>query len=563
MTQKAWYIGNTTIRNAKRLKDGLRVLANSHLHGNLIGRENELEFAKLLSEAGVVSAIRDYDSHSSTAGDMGRKWRAALMQLGFIRSPQEENPFTITPNGKRLIEATNLPSEQECFLRSLLAYQIPSQIENFPSQVFSPLRIILEVLNALEKRGMDASISKEEMASIVQLVVEIENVEKAVLELSDIRRTISTLGNRRDKIRFLREYRENVARDCDRQKSDTLFDYADTNFRYLKLTGLFVETGRKLSFAPYKKTIIEQILSKSWEPIPDNQYLSVLTNGASLPTDNAPQAIEAIKSTISLLEDSGKEVSIPEFSGLDVADLSQLRFVLEEDWLKQLEKQYALGQKEQWEEILAYLRALTEPKRGIIPQGEAPAYFEWAIWRAFLAINSLVNEPWEARRFRVDQEFLPMSPAPGNGPDLIFEFEDFVLVGEVTLTSSSRQEAAEGEPVRRHVAELIDKYEEMGKRVYGLFVANRIDTNTAETFRIGVWYRPDDSKMALRIVPLTLTQFADLFEAGFKEGRRLDSHFIEDLLRDCIIDSNNDAPNWKRLIGTKVNLSLAKLQRQN
>jgi len=70
----------------------------------------------------------------------------------------------------------------------------------------------------------------------------------------------------------------------------------------------------------------------------------------------------------------------------------------------------------------------------------------------------LVNKPWDARRFKIDQDFLPVGTAPGNGPDIVFEFDDMVVVVEVTLTSSSRQEAAEGEPVRRHVA----KYSGLG-----------------------------------------------------------------------------------------------------
>ena len=63
-----------------------------------------------------------------------------------------------------------------------------------------------------------------------------------------------------------------------------------------------------------------------------------------------------------------------------------------------------------------------------------------------------------------------------------FIFEDAVVVVEVTLTSSSRQEAAEGEPVRRHVA-LYAEENTTGKDVYGLFIAPRVDTNTAHTFQ--------------------------------------------------------------------------------
>ena len=128
----------------------------------------------------------------------------------------------------------------------------------------------------------------------------------------------------------------------------------------------------------------------------------------------------------------------------------------------------------------------------------------------------MVNKPYEVRRFKVDQDFLPVSTAPGNGPDLIAEFADCLVVIEVTLSENSRQEAMEGEPVRRHVADLMQKY---NKPVYGLFVANRIDSNTAETFRIGVWYTRDDERLELRIVPFTLAQFSAFFKAMFLSGR--------------------------------------------
>ncbi len=58
------------------------------------------------------------------------------------------------------------------------------------------------------------------------------------------------------------------------------------------------------------------------------------------------------------------------------------------------------------------------------------------------------------------------------------EFEDFTILTEVTMSTSSRQEAMEGQPVRRHVSDAVLKYD---KPVYGMFVAVRIDTNTAET----------------------------------------------------------------------------------
>jgi len=192
-----------------------------------------------------------------------------------------------------------------------------------------------------------------------------------------------------------------------------------------------------------------------------------------------------------------------------------------------------------------------------IPSKEAPAYFEWAIWRAFLAINSLVNEPWECRNFEIYEgpqpyeSFLPVGCARSGSPDLVFEFENFALVVEVTLSSSSRQEAAEGEPVRRHVAKIADEYLEKKKPVYGLFLALTVDTNTAETFRLAKWYRKDDSELSLKIVPLTLQQFANLFKAPSASGA-LDPALIEALLRDCLAEINSPAPAWKHSINQRV-----------
>src|SRR6266446_7058889 len=135
--KRAWYLGNTTVREAQRLRAGLAVLATSPLNGNLEGKERETAFALLLNEAEVLRIQRDLKEDIS---DLGRKWRAAMMQLGFITPDFKrlsENhlpdvlPYSVTENGQRLIESQSLPAQQECFLRSLLAYQLPSPIEQF------------------------------------------------------------------------------------------------------------------------------------------------------------------------------------------------------------------------------------------------------------------------------------------------------------------------------------------------------------------------------------------------------------------------------------------------
>ncbi|HLG65542.1 MAG TPA: hypothetical protein VKY19_26695 [Ktedonosporobacter sp.] len=58
--KKAWYLANTTIRNAKRIKDGLATLVASPLHGNLEGRSRERQFADLFQTAFAKKAPFDH-----------------------------------------------------------------------------------------------------------------------------------------------------------------------------------------------------------------------------------------------------------------------------------------------------------------------------------------------------------------------------------------------------------------------------------------------------------------------------------------------------------------------
>ena len=53
-----------------------------------------------------------------------------------------------------------------------------------------------------------------------------------------------------------------------------------------------------------------------------------------------------------------------------------------------------------------------------VPKDETPAYLEWILWRASLAIDHMVNKPYEVRGFKLDSDFLPVSAAGGGKGDL-------------------------------------------------------------------------------------------------------------------------------------------------
>jgi AlwI restriction endonuclease len=573
----SWHIGNTTVRTPYRLRDALIALAHSEYHGNLVGKSRESGFARLLHEKEILKAERIDQDDSQDFSDLGRKWRSALAQLGFVIrhltrghqkgiDPKYKDfikehpdfsgiPYEVTPNGINLINANTIPAQQECFLRALVAYRIPSVFETrYKFEQFSPLRHILEILKNLENKKAEPVIKFWEMA-ILQLTNPengYDNITNHILKDREERER-SDNKKRFDSEMRLKETGGNTT------MARTLKDYADLNIRYLKATGLFQSFGKGITISQGKRILVEKFLEDEFAVYDDNTYIKEIWTGATLPTDNRETAQTIIKALVNNIKEFGEEISFPKLEDKTPQELSNIRHDIEGQLSQIKENEFANKQIENWEEILCYMLALENPRKKIpfndemisIPAGEAPAYFEWVLWRAFLAINSLTNKPWEARRFKIDQDFLPIAPAPGRGPDLIFEFEDYVLVVEVTLTSSSRQEAAEGEPVRRHVAEIAEQHENTGKRVYGLFIALNIDSNTAETFKSGNWYKPDDSKLSLQIIPIRLDDFSKLFETGFKAGR-LTPNKIRELITECRALSNYDAPEWKSQINNQV-----------
>lgn len=575
-----WHIGNTTVRTPYRLKEALKVLNESEYVGNLVGIEREQGFAKLLNEKQVVRVDR-LNLQEENVSDLGRKWRSALAQLGFVVmhlkrglnrgvDPQIESfvkdfpgltgrPYEITPNGNRLINAEIVAEQQECFLRALVAYKIPSIFENrYKFSQFSPLRFVLEILMNLDKIGEEPIIKFEEMAAIVQCRTPDDGID-------NVKREIQTHRKERKKAADKKKYEkeklnESASAPGVLKKGETLIDYADLNFRYLKATGLFQVMGRGIGLLPEKKVLVDLIIAEKDEICDDNTYVKKLWNGAQLPIDSKIEALKVVENMAKQLAELGEKIELPGLIDLPLAEISILRNRLEEHLQHIKESVFADQQADQWKEIVDFMNVLKNRKGTIITQagdtirihgGESPVFFEWIIWRAFLAIDSLINMPWEARRFKIDQDFLPISHAPGGGPDMIFEFEEYVLVVEVTFTSSSRQEAAEGETVRRHVAEIAGKFENTGKKVYCLFIALSIDSNTADTFKSGNWYKKDDSKLSLQIVPITLDDFIILFKAGFERGR-LDPIQIKQLIVECRASSNKDAPGWKKEISAEV-----------
>ena len=529
--------GNTTVRSGARLRDGLIAINLSGKEGSLRERAGDMALIDML----VANEVIDF--HGEETYSVGRKWRAALCKMGLLYDKYESNQDEIgkidyiTPNGKRLIDAESIAAQQESFLRAIASMQLSYNGRSYKvGPGFSPLKHIVNVLLALEEATGSSQISFIEFASFAQF-------DPAKSGYEEIIKAIAAHRADRDKADNKKKYDTSTLEASvlknGRVVLSSYIDYADENIRYLKATGCFSSVGKGIAIAPSKYDFLKELLLSIQEQSSVVEYWKNATNGAKLPTDDlsvAARSLETLQVEASKRGIPFKEVAL---AG-DVGTLNNSRYDLEELIALNQELDYAHEQRNQVDEILQYLSVLlpkdTRPDGLVteieveIPRGEGPAYLEWAVWRAFLAINKLMNPPFESRKFKVDRDFLPTNHAPGNGPDLVFEFASYVLVVEVTLLTSDRQATAEQVGVRRHVYEIAKNA--IDKPVYCLFLAPSIKNETARDFRKASYEEDDGSELDLTIIPITISTFMHTFNSLLKE-KEPNSQIFQTLIDKC------------------------------
>ena len=551
-----WLVGNTGLRNPNRIQDGFSVFAGSAFVGNLHGRDNEIGFMNLLDEKGIIQNQAGKDESGSHA----RKWRLMFAKNGFIypqvkaKDGKQEDLGTlddITPFGRSFLKADTYPAVQECYLRAMSVEQFP-----MPDGVhyFSPLRWLLAIMLELERRTGSSEISRIEFALWGHTTNPSYDLNKVVDSILDLRQRRSAAPAKRpfDK-KEIAERGKNY-----NKKADNFLDYTDMNMRYLRISGLLQRKGRGLVIVQSKHVLAEKLAKSTGSAEQIMEQYKLLCNGAPLPTDDIHIAKTILDDLIKQMKERHIAFDISDLPLTTPAEINIARRRLENVLAQTDEIQYANDQCNQWQEIADYMSLLIkgggklvydEDNAIEVPKDETPAYLEWTLWRAALAIDHMVNKPYEVRGFKLDSDFMPVSAAGGGKGDLYCEFADFTILTEVTMSTSSRQEAMEGEPVRRHVSDAVLKYD---KPVYGMFIAVRIDTNTAETFRHGVWYAKGDVKQRLDIVPFTLEQFRQYFVAMF-ETKQATPEKLKDLILACEVTRDVvDAPEWKRHIDHSV-----------
>ncbi|WP_196595787.1 AlwI family type II restriction endonuclease [Pectinatus frisingensis] len=553
-----WQVGNTGVRNPMRIQDALMVYAKSDLVGKLRSVEGASLLMSLLSAKGVLNNQAGKDS----SGSYGRKWRLVFNQngftypevavkYGFCKEDKQNDLGAIdhlTPFGEAFLKANTVPAVQECFLRSMIINMKKAKNGKY----FSPLSWTLAVLLELEKKTGNTAVSFVEFATCIQTSDPSNNIMVVVDDILKIRKQKQKSTAKKV---FDRKLYEKLGERYPK-RAENFKEYGDMNLRYLRASGIIQRKGRGIAIVKEKHKLTITLTKKLLSEDSQLSRYQILCTGPKLPIDDINMAREILEDLIIQYKSRHLEIDISKYSMGSAIDINNARRSIEAKLSEANELIYAEQQASEWREISDYMSLIM--KRGgtkeydddremiKVPKEEVAAYLEWVIWRAILAIDHLKNAPYQVRSFRVDQDFMPVNTAPGNRPDLVAEFDDCVLIIEVTMSENSRQEAMEGEPVRRHLADAMQIY---NKPVYGLFIARNVDVNTVETFRHGVWYTKNENKLDLHIVPFSLKQFKLFFEGIFKDNDEAKPTQLINLMSAFDMDRKLlDAPQWKHRI---------------
>ncbi|UKB81030.1 AlwI family type II restriction endonuclease [Chryseobacterium sp. MEBOG07] len=570
---QVWNIGNTTVRNPKRIENALKVYVEEGFSGNAKGPEREAQLHAKLKERDVL----EFDGEASAWN--GRKWRAAFYQLGFIsyekylinetiETPSQlfslielqhiNSAFQLTPAGKKLIEAIAIPEIEEIYTRQFTCYEVPNLLESsFPEGRMKPFILFLQVLKLLQDSNNEG-LNKFETGLFLQKfqnhTEELPNIVfQQILQFRQELQACTTATLKRElKNKYKIQLQSEIG-----ISPNSVMDYSDTTFRYFSLSGLFSRKGQTIVIRQSKMTFVNTLLATEPRFLYSEGIVPYLNfyykNSYPLPTDNIDFAFAEVQYLANSIRDQNNPL-LAQAQNLSInspiKDVQQIRFQLitYNNWER--EEDFAIEQQSEEAilDILNYLKVLNnETTDSNLEIDDRPSYLEWVVWRSFLAISGIVVPVHSTRRFPVDQDFYPRNTAPGGGSDLLIEFETYVLIVEVTLTTSHRQMAAESEPVRRHTVNYKEQYP--NKDVYCLFIAPTIDNNVAETFRIGVWYKQDLEEF-VHIVPMTITDFILAFE--LLTIKRFKNSDFKTLLERCLIMRNVRAPQWKIEISKEI-----------
>jgi hypothetical protein len=554
---KTWAIGNTTVRNPRRIGEALRLFAIS-MGGRPFNGEAQRAFQDLMIAEGLVAARPDAADKQDYASG-ARKFASCFKQLGLVTDWAKGREWILTSVGRTLLTHPEL--EETLFLRQMLKYQLPSPLEREQGLHLRPFRLLLRFLVRAQDEDL-IGLTKDELGLFVitTLTEDAETFEAAWQGVRALRAAVEMrtglMARRREAATQLELLATRLG-----LMPGTLTDYADSNGRYGLMSGLLTTHGARLSVLTARRPFVDALLADDLGLIIGEAYLDGWLYDAEqprLPSDDIvflvseSRALAADVTALAVSAGEMEEVAPPSDWSLTALQayerrLRARRMVLREAaYARDHHLGNTIGRLGEIREVLE--RVIDRNSSLIGGQAYKPALLEWAVWRLFLVIDHLIGAISQSRNFPLDEDLNPIHHAPGGAGDLVLTFSDYTLVVELTLLTGSRQFAAEGEPVTRHVYREMTKQPGSDRPVYGLFIAPVIDPNTADLYHQARYWANDQNAVPTPVVSLTVEDILYLIDRLMTVIITPDD--LQQLIKDALAlqTQHADGPSWQRSV---------------
>lgn len=264
---------------------------------------------------------------------------------------------------------------------------------------------------------------------------------------------------------------------------DVMREYADTTTRLLSATGLF-------KFNPMPdiayKDIIALVFPKEFV---DNNIFGIVDEDEYSNYEGSIDSYFCNNFPISgILNYDDNDVnrilnSVMELTGAD--DLKGVHSVLEskknEDFILHINEKYTK------EEIVRILSLFSDRKndskikKAVNDTAPVPTIYEFIVAIAWYYISDEKYNLYDSLNLTLNADFEPVIHATGGAGDIVINYDNLILMLEVTLMNKQAQKRGEWEPVLRHSLNL--KAENDDKETLTFFVADELDYNTINIWR--------------------------------------------------------------------------------
>lgn len=544
----------TSPRNPEKMIPEIRLLEENYVM-NKWSKQTQIDFMDKLIDTNFYIGTKFPKDKAFSARD---RINRAPKALGFVNL----DPYIyLTEPGKEFISKNNV---QEIFLRQLLKFQIPSiyHKEHISIKGSFCVRPYLELLRLIKDMG---KLTFDELKIFGLRLINYKKYDEIVREIkkfrvakeihqgkykhfvnAELERAIEDVYSEElAKGKYsVRESKSSTRKKFFATKKNNFRDYADACFRYLRFTGLVSVSyqGKSLSIFPDKLEEVEYILKNvPREPIFENdktRYKEYLYN-SKLPElyyDNKENLITSIMK----LESINRSILINK----TIDELKNEREKIIQD-----KKRGYIDTQVQDLKSFALYSEIIDTYNEIVSENvyDAPLMLEWNTWRAMTMLNGGEIKG----NFLIDDFGHPMATAPGNMPDIVCDYGDFLISVEVTLTHGARQYESEGEPVARHLGRL---KKNSGRNVYCIFLAKKVSKATAAHFyalqKINIDYYGGKSF----IIPFDLDQFMLLVENSYTYQSRVTPRQLQGLLTEIshLTRTTKDENEWLTMIDSII-----------